>query len=57
MQLQVCWTELVEPLDVEQEIESQVEITSNQEKEVQAIADYPKDDLQVSANYSHLLLF
>lgn len=40
--------DIVEPLDIENEIENQVDVTSEEDVEIKNLADYPSDDLQVN---------
>ena len=39
--------DVIAPPDLEQEIESQVEVTSTEDENIKALAEFPLDDIQV----------
>ncbi|XP_078495835.1 dedicator of cytokinesis protein 7 [Ciona intestinalis] len=41
------WTDVVEPLEIEDEIESQVDAVSQESDVIRNLADFPSDDIQV----------
>lgn len=45
--VQTSWLDVVEPLDIEQEIEAQIEATVGKDDCIKNLADFPVDDIQV----------